>query len=121
MFRLDVLIPQTDSRRLKTRWANESTYKLAFLCDSGFVCVMGGWLVVVVWYGWCGQFFHEKTEQICQSRRRFLPPARRTVTGKADRTRPRALSTSVHAQLILQRTVRIRTYVINVNVKTRFS
>ena len=51
MFQLDVLIPQTDSRRLKTRWAYESTYKLAFLCDSGFICVMVGWLVLVVWYG----------------------------------------------------------------------
>ena len=79
MFRLEVLIPQTDSRRLKTRWAYESTYKLAILCGSGFICVMGGWLVVVVWYGRCRQYVHEKMEKICPTNRPFLPPARRTV------------------------------------------
>ena len=46
MFCLDVLIPQTDSRRLKTRLANESTYKLAFLCDAESICVVVGWLVL---------------------------------------------------------------------------
>ena len=56
MSRLEVLIHQTDSRRLKTRWAYESTYKLAFLCDAESICVMVGWLVLVVWYGRCRQF-----------------------------------------------------------------
>jgi len=50
MFRLDVLIPPTDSRRLKTRWAYESTYKLGFLCGLESISVVVGLLLVVVWY-----------------------------------------------------------------------